>query len=326
MRLPVSVVIPHRNRKIVARAVESIRRQSAQPSEIIIVDDGSLPEHRKALPEIAPEAKIAWLDTPHGPSKARNVGVDMAQEEWIAFLDDDDEWLPNKLERQWNTLVEDRSLSGCASAMTIVADNMEPVDLISHSPAIITVEAALIGTVAMLQTALLRRPDIQSAGGFDETLMRFEDKEFWIRYAAAGFRAYYDREPLAILNRRRMRRLTANWRGNLAAQLQVIEKHAGLYREAFGRNAVRRERYNAVRRIGLECGAIVGRGIYLRGCLQGGKVKSILRLLTTGRMDDVPYTGISAECRGGECGKCCGFDSSGASVVSCVHDCHRGSI
>jgi len=289
--LPISVIVPHHNRSnLIGIAIESIWRQTMQPAEVIIVDDGSFPEHRDALAKFsAGRTSIIYLDKAQGPAHARNVGIEAATQDWIAFLDDDDEWLPGKLERQWKTLRGDESLAGVASAMTVVSDDGPNWLLVSHSPPIMTLAAALIGTVAMLQTTIVRTSVVRALRGFEAAFVPFEDKEFWIRLTAAGYRVYYDREPLAVLNRRSGKRLTAQWRRYTLAQFIVIAKHRTLYRSVLGQGAINRERSKCLRRAGQQKGRILGRLVYAGGCVLGGAISPLLKLATTGKMEEVPY-------------------------------------
>jgi glycosyltransferase involved in cell wall biosynthesis len=99
---PVTAVIPTRNRPgLVVRAVLSALAQDHAPLEVIVVVDGPDPETVAKLHGIAdPRLKIISLDASVGGAEARNVGVREAQGEWIALLDDDDEWLPSKIRKQ----------------------------------------------------------------------------------------------------------------------------------------------------------------------------------------------------------------------------------
>ncbi len=97
-----SVVIPaYRAARTIARAVESALDQTAPPAEIIVVDDGS-PDGAELAAALRPYgAKVTLLRKPNGgASSARNYGVARARGEWVAFLDADDYWEPEKLERQ----------------------------------------------------------------------------------------------------------------------------------------------------------------------------------------------------------------------------------
>ncbi len=98
----VSVIIPTRNRPaLVLRAIHSVLTQSVSNLEVIVVMDGPDSETEQALETIL-DSRLRLLSLPHriGGSETRNRGVQVARGRWVAFLDDDDEWLPRKLELQ----------------------------------------------------------------------------------------------------------------------------------------------------------------------------------------------------------------------------------
>jgi glycosyltransferase involved in cell wall biosynthesis len=98
----VSVVIPTRFRPdLVVRAVRSVLAQTVDTIEVVVVIDGPDDETSAALEALGDaRIRVVTLDESGGAPNARNVGVSHAQGAWTAFLDDDDEWLPNKLEVQ----------------------------------------------------------------------------------------------------------------------------------------------------------------------------------------------------------------------------------
>jgi glycosyltransferase involved in cell wall biosynthesis len=98
----VSVVIPTRGRAaLLRRSVASALAQTMADLEVVVVVDGADPETLTALAEVNdPRVRRLPLAEPRGGAGARNAAVQAARGEWIAFLDDDDEWLPPKLERQ----------------------------------------------------------------------------------------------------------------------------------------------------------------------------------------------------------------------------------
>lgn len=106
---PVSVVIPtYRDGDALRRALVSVENQTLQPAEVIVVDDGS-PDDNADKVCGASSLKIVQLMTLNqnvGPGEARNAGIAASSEPFIAFLDADDEWHPEKLERQMSVMLE----------------------------------------------------------------------------------------------------------------------------------------------------------------------------------------------------------------------------
>ncbi len=287
---PISVIIPHHNRShLIERAISSIQRQPLQPLEILIVDDASTPEHFAALQQHSGGARIIRLETNGGAARARNAGIAAAKGDFIAFLDDDDEWFPERLELQWTIIHDDPTLQAVAGAMTIRYQDGSEELLLSHSPRIMTLQTALEGTPAMLQTLLIRTATMRQLGGFDSDFFILDDREFWIRFTEAGLRAYYLQQPLARLERSDTERLTRNWKKYTAEEIKVVDKHANLYEKTRGQGAVRREKSKILRRAGIRKGGITGRLAYAGGCLIGGEWGALTRLLTTARMAEVPY-------------------------------------
>src|ERR1700678_4760251 len=104
----VSAVIPTRGRpELLCRAVRSALAQTLRQIEVVVVIDGEDPATSIALDELAQQdgrLRVLALGASVGGSAARNRGVDAASGEWIAFLDDDDEWLPGKLQAQFDAM------------------------------------------------------------------------------------------------------------------------------------------------------------------------------------------------------------------------------
>src|ERR1700756_3334933 len=103
----VTAVIPTRNRpELVCRAVRSALNQTYPNLEVVVVVDGPDPATVAALEELRhPRVRISALSENVGGSEARNIGAREARGEWVALLDDDDEWLPEKLEKQIQSIL-----------------------------------------------------------------------------------------------------------------------------------------------------------------------------------------------------------------------------
>lgn len=95
----ISVIVPTSNRaQLLSEAIDSVLRQSHAATEIIVVDDGSSDGTEKVARGFSAAASIRYVRCDNcGPSAARNFGVSIAREAWVAFLDDDDVWFPEKL-------------------------------------------------------------------------------------------------------------------------------------------------------------------------------------------------------------------------------------
>src|SRR5271155_2248998 len=141
LRMLVSVVIPTLHRpKLLLRAIDSVLRQTHQEIEIIVVVDRPDPDTASAVQSVN-DPRLQVVVNPHllTAAGARNAGVDHATGDWVAFLDDDDEWLPNKLERQI-VFASGRApaLVSCLSRLVtptatyvwpqVIYDNFAPID------------------------------------------------------------------------------------------------------------------------------------------------------------------------------------------------------
>ena len=109
----IAVIIPTHNRpKLLVRAVCSVFNQTQHPDELIIIDDGShdLENHDVKTTLHDSPIPVRAIQQPHlGVSAARNHGVSLSSGDWVAFLDSDDEWFPNKLKIQSKIISRDQS-------------------------------------------------------------------------------------------------------------------------------------------------------------------------------------------------------------------------
>ena len=288
---PVSVIVTHHNRsQLLGNAIDSILAQTLQPAEIVIIDDASEPHHVAVLDRFRDHARIVALQENAGIAKARTIGVSEATGEFIAFLDDDDLWYPHKLELQYGILRANPSLDAVASSMTIRdANGLAGGLLRSHSSEVITLKAALAGTPALFQTLLIRSAVMRQLMPFDSGFRVLEDRDFWIRFAAAGFQARYLAEPTAYLVRDEAPRLTRNWKRMLDQSLRIVDKHEALYATVHGPDGPRLERSRIYRRAGHNRCGIPGRLAYARGCVMGAAWPDLFRLCTTGKMTELGY-------------------------------------
>ena len=105
MSMKIAVVIPTYNRQLqTIRAIKSVLSQTHAVNEIIVVDDGSSVDVQEALrvylPELSTRIKFFTIEHTGHPGRVRNFGIENSSSDWIAFLDSDDSWEPQKIENQ----------------------------------------------------------------------------------------------------------------------------------------------------------------------------------------------------------------------------------
>jgi teichuronic acid biosynthesis glycosyltransferase TuaG len=231
----VSVIIPFRNRsQYIAGTIRSVLAQTAKPLEIIIVNDGSERSARAHLDRWAKECRIVDLKKNVGPSAARNEGIRHARGDFVAFLDDDDLWLPHKLETQLNYMREHPNCAVvCGMVWTICPDG--PDSLSTDLPSLWTLPQALsMGHFVIVSTCLVRTRVIRALAGFDSRLRAAEDIDFAIRCCAQGYRIESIAEPLARFRRQGHERITRrNWL-LFWTDLKLCWKHRVLFHRVFG--------------------------------------------------------------------------------------------
>lgn len=207
--LKVSVIIPTYNRaELLAQALESVSAQTFQDYEIIVVDDGSEDETRQAIEETGIAVKYVRIEHSGLAAVARNKGIEIAQGQYIAFLDSDDQWLPEKLARQVQVL-ENNPNAGLVCSNTFVSDEghvnaekRKPLLDIGQGVSGRVFDALLKNNFIATSTVVIRREILETVGRFDEStnLHYSEDYDLWLRVAEQTEIAYLD-EPLVIYAR-----------------------------------------------------------------------------------------------------------------------------
>ena len=232
-----SAIIPTFNRAhLIAAAIESALGQTCPPREIIVVDDGSTDDTARVL---APyQDRIQYVVQPNqGPAAARNHGFRLARSDFIALLDSDDLWVPDRLARQQSLLAREPRLDVLFGRELVFAEGQPDRDWNLHDP---EVRRRLQATDGPLEDApgllvrenflptsstLFRRTFLEQAGPINPRFRQAEDHDFWLRLALAGARFGYVPAPLC---RRRMHgdNLIHDWFARTLATVRVLEQHA----------------------------------------------------------------------------------------------------
>jgi glycosyltransferase involved in cell wall biosynthesis len=226
----ISVIIPtHNRRSSLMQAVASALAQTLQDIEIIIVDDGSTDGTEDAVTAIAsPKIRFFRFTQNRGGAAARNEGIRQASGEYIAFLDDDDTWTPDKLELQMETLVASGA-ELCWSALRHFRKNGKPGRRTFHpfpypdQHKSIMSDNCIGGTSAVL----VKRSRANAVGGFDEAFPALQDWEFYIRLIKSGCRAQPVDKPLVNYRKVDSVRVSGSFSRYKAATVLMKEKFGG---------------------------------------------------------------------------------------------------
>jgi glycosyltransferase involved in cell wall biosynthesis len=238
---PVTVVIPAwQAAEFLADTLESLRTQTTPPEAVIVVDDGSTDE----TPRIAIEGGATLLrQDRRGPGAARNRGVAHATTEYVAFLDADDWYAPDKLERSVG-LLQRMSASCLATDAWVVRGGriQGRKNQRRHVPSVLTTERLLKNSPVICSSVVARRSAVLAVGGYDEhpDLIATEDFDLWLRMSEHEPLAYLA-EPLTFY-RVHPGSLSANERfvrGLDRILARVATQHVG---EAHFQNLIRRRR------------------------------------------------------------------------------------
>jgi len=182
----VSVIMPTcRRPEVLQRSLRSVLAQTHSPFEVIVVDDGP-DENTEAVVSSFADSRLRYLRTTGriGAARARNLGVDASQSSWIAFNDDDDEWLLLRLQRQFEALQKLPDNTGFVCCSYLVLPRHEPPLVVSPTSRMNTGiwgPATLYSFPFITPTWLIRRDVFEEVGGFDAAMPNLEDWELAFR-------------------------------------------------------------------------------------------------------------------------------------------------
>jgi len=186
--IDIAAIITTRNRPtFLRRALYSVAQQRYQPAEVIVVDDASDYDVARLLRSSPISVRLIRLPEHRGASGTRNIGAAAARSSVLAFLDDDDEWLPDYLERVAHAFLHGRAEVSCCSFIAVSSSGEEydekaaPVRLIGRD--------FLVRNPGLRGSNLAVAAEVFTAvGGFDEALPSFNDIDIGIRLADANLR------------------------------------------------------------------------------------------------------------------------------------------
>ncbi len=233
----ISVVIPTFKRPdLLARLLESICKQTLLPAEVIVVDDASGMEqaYRNCIDRFTarlPALQFHALTTNSGAPHARNVGIRLAKSSWIALVDDDDEWLPEKLAKQWELAKHASQQVGLIYTWTRAQGVGEQASYASEHSVKGDARRAILSTnFIMSASVMVRKQAIEQAGLFDEGLPSCQDWDMWTRIFLKGFMCDVVPEVLTIYHRHGGESIGLSPRAKLGYKLFLDRHFAAIVR------------------------------------------------------------------------------------------------
>lgn len=232
----VSVIIPTHNRPdFIVRALDSVYRQTFQDFEVLVVDDGDKPRTHSVLGHFLNKANFRYLETKKntGGSATRNLGIKESTGQYIAFLDDDDEWLPSKLEKFVKTYNDNPSVAVVYSGVRAhnSTDKVILYESLPKASQIRQVLPSLLYKCDIWTSALSFKSECFKNGFlFDETLTKNQEWDLELRLAQK-YQFFSIAEVLTIINIGGGEQMGS--RSNLANIINGTEKflakHSNLY-------------------------------------------------------------------------------------------------
>jgi glycosyltransferase involved in cell wall biosynthesis len=225
--MQISVIIPTHNRAAtLPRALDSVLAQTCQAAEIIVVDDGSIDDTRGLLAREYPQ--VCCLHQPNrGVSSARNLGISHARGEWIALLDSDDAWLPEKLACQVKFLNKNPNLRICHTEEIWIRNGVRVNPMRKHAKQGGRIfQHCLPLCVISPSSVLLQRSLFETYGYFDTELPACEDYDLWLRLCAREEVLFID-QPLIVKYGGHADQLSRRYWGMDRFRVQALEKLLG---------------------------------------------------------------------------------------------------
>ena len=226
----ISVIIPTHNRAdILPRAIKSIQNQTRPVDEIIVVSDGSTDnteEVVKALAEKDGRIRLIAYHPGHNGNYARNRGLEAATGEFIAFLDDDDEWLPRKTELQMELFEKEPdvglvySSQNCIYTDSGITYQTQPMYRGDLSKRIF-----IRGEMGTPSQVMVRKSVLDETGPFDLELGALQDYDLWIRCCLVTQVDFVAEPCINYFNSTSTNQVSANTEKYIHARLYIREKY-----------------------------------------------------------------------------------------------------
>lgn len=221
----ISVIIPTFNRhESIRKAIHSVLKQTYQDVECLVVDDGST-DDTEAIVKTIKDSRVNYIryEKNQGACYARNVGIEQALGEYIAFQDSDDDWSDAKLEKQLQYLLDSGADLVFCQLESKYNNKTAYYPSNKYKEGKVSYQQAMCSFMSSTQTFLGKAECIRAIK-FDEEMLRFQDWDFLIRFTH-DYNVYYQKQPFAI-QQIGMDSISNNPKKGYVAVCRMIDKYA----------------------------------------------------------------------------------------------------
>lgn len=222
----VSVIVPTYNRAyVLGRAINSVLNQTHKNFELVIVDDGSEDNTEEVISSFD-DKRIVYIksDENQGQNPALNKGLRYVKGDYVAFLDSDDEWLPQILEEQLEKFKENPNFGCVYSQAGIMNNGKLEIAMDFQLEGSIYKDALAQGYVSHMITMMVKRKCFDLVGIFDLNFTNFQDDDMCLRLSK-HYQFGLIREPLAVIHDDVYNSVMQNKRDYAEGWLRLIEKY-----------------------------------------------------------------------------------------------------
>lgn len=201
----ISVVIPNYNRsELLVKAIKSVLQQTFPVLEVIVCDDGSTDNSKDLVAQLN-HPKVKWIDCGKNgrPAIPRNIGIKQSKGNWLAFLDNDDEWLPNKLEEQVNCIKAHQLNAVCTNAFDVKLNDPNSSKLLLNYPNSEITFSDLIKENNVICSSMLVAKEVLTDFSFfpeEPEYKAIEDYVLWLRLSTQMKIGYINQPLVKYLN------------------------------------------------------------------------------------------------------------------------------
>ena len=217
-------MIPTYNRAgLLKRALDSVFAQTRTVDDVFVIDDGSVDETAYMIDRLYPRVKYFYQNN-RGVSSARNLGIRQAKSDWIAFLDSDDEWLPNKLEFQILEHRVNRDIKISHTDEIWIRNGIRVNQKKKHAKHGGWIFQNCLPLCAISPSSvLIHRTIFEWVGLFDESLPACEDYDLWLRICSR-FPVLYVNSPLLVKHGGHCDQLSRRYWGMDRFRIQALQR------------------------------------------------------------------------------------------------------